>query len=57
MLPRKSTMKLEDCGIPLTERFAFYDQALGTGNPGFGVWVVFRPAPDPYGAASGLAIL
>ncbi|CAE7388739.1 unnamed protein product, partial [Symbiodinium necroappetens] len=29
--PRKSTMKLEDCGIPLSERFAFYDQVHTTG--------------------------
>ncbi|CAJ1411091.1 unnamed protein product [Effrenium voratum] len=27
----KSSMKLEDCGIPLTERFAFYDQVHTTG--------------------------
>eukprot|EP00439_Symbiodinium_sp_Y106_P050997 s1164_g6.t1 len=27
----KSTMKLEDCGIPLSERFAFYDQVHTTG--------------------------
>jgi len=27
----KSSMKLEDCGIPLSERFAFYDQVHTTG--------------------------
>ena len=31
---RKSSMKLEDCGIPLSERFAFYDQVAGY----FGCW-------------------
>jgi hypothetical protein len=27
-------MKLEDCGIPLSERFAFYDQVAGCWKDG-----------------------